>query len=90
MSNPVSCCGTVVCVIVAVQDELYADGSLTFLRKAGNVAPNDIRRVDEHGRVGQRVGITVFLVNHFQLAVVFVNGCEFRHLDAQHLNETFQ
>ena len=90
LGNKVSGGGPVVGVIVAVDDELHADGGNALLGKACNIAPGDIRRVDEHGRESQRVSIAVFLVKHFQLAVVFVYGAQLRHLFAEKFNKAFK
>ena len=76
-----------VCVVVAVDDQAHADRGQPLLGESGQIAPFDVRSVDEDGGEDQRIGGAVLAVDHLQLAVVLVYRDELRDSSAEQVNE---
>jgi hypothetical protein len=65
---------TGVCIVVTVENEPHANFAGSALRPVACIAPFGARQVNEDGWESEWVHIDIFVVESFQLSVVFVHG----------------
>lgn len=66
-------------VVIAVEDESYPQAKRAELGVALELLPVHALKVDQHGGIGQRVGISVSLIQRLELPVVLIDKAEGGH-----------